>query len=264
MGSAPLESDRLVRLVYVDEAGISKRERFLVVLAVIVCADTQLIAVERHLDGMVTRWIPPEFQDDFVFHATELFNGGGKVFNRDNPAWSLDKRLEVADDLAGIPERFRLTLVEAWIDKSIFPVSPDARAHYDSLTDGKKAVMAHTTAFLGCVATVDQWMRTNASNEVCLMIVEDNNEARSTLRGAQAYYQDQRITSVMDEERRKIFALRKIKEDPLFQKKRKSSVLQVADFCAYVFKKHLMGDRRYDRFLDPMRARFYQGPPPLS
>jgi hypothetical protein len=28
----------------------------------------------------------------------------------------------------------------------------------------------------------------------------------------------------------------------------------VADFCAYVFKRFLMGDRRYERFFDPFRS----------
>jgi hypothetical protein len=47
------------------------------------------------------------------------------------------------------------------------------------------------------------------------------------------------------------FPLRKIKEDQLFQAKRQSHPLIVADFCAYVWKKALMKDARYKRFLLP-------------
>jgi hypothetical protein len=41
----------------------------------------------------------------------------------------------------------------------------------------------------------------------------------------------------------------------LFQPKRQSSALIVADFCAYVLKKSLMKDSRYDRFLEPIREK---------
>jgi hypothetical protein len=52
----------------------------------------------------------------------------------------------------------------------------------------------------------------------------------------------------------KYFPLRKIKHRPLFEAKAPSSALQVADFCAYVFKRRLMQDRRYDRFFEPIHA----------
>jgi 2'-5' RNA ligase len=84
MGGGPLCGDRIVRLVYADEAGLAnpKHEPHLVVASVIVDADRKLIAVQRHLDRLVERHIPPEHQSDFVFHATELFNGGGKVLQK--------------------------------------------------------------------------------------------------------------------------------------------------------------------------------------
>jgi hypothetical protein len=98
-----------VRLVYVDEAGISdkRQEPFLVVAAAIVDADKQLVALERHLDKIVARYIPPQHHDNFVFHASHLFNGGGKIFTRNNPDWPLPKRLAIADELAAIPAKFQ-------------------------------------------------------------------------------------------------------------------------------------------------------------
>jgi hypothetical protein len=62
------------------------------VAGVIIDADKQLVALERHLDKIVARHIPDTHRDNFVFHATHLFNGGGKVFTRNNPEWSLEKR----------------------------------------------------------------------------------------------------------------------------------------------------------------------------
>jgi hypothetical protein len=67
-----------VRLVYMDEAGISKaaEEPFTVVAGVVVHADHQLNCVESALERILIRHIPERVRDGFVFHATELFNGG--------------------------------------------------------------------------------------------------------------------------------------------------------------------------------------------
>jgi hypothetical protein len=91
-----------------DEAGISHpdHEPWVVVGGVIVDADKKLIAVDRHLDALVKRHIPEDHRAGFVFHATELFNGGGKVVKRNDPEWPLDRRLEIADSLAAVAKKF--------------------------------------------------------------------------------------------------------------------------------------------------------------
>jgi hypothetical protein len=44
-------------------------------------------------------------------------------------------------------------------------------------------------------------------------------------------------------------------EDRSFQPKRPSSVLQMSDFCTYVFKRILIGDMaKYGRFYGAMRS----------
>ena len=61
------------------------------------------------------------------------------------------------------------------------------------------------------------------------------------------------------------FPYRKIKEDPLFQPKRSTSVLVLADFCAYVVKRIVMNndDPIYSRFYDAFRKRMivFEGGP---
>lgn len=242
-----------MRLVYVDEAGISKDEPILVVCAVIVHADNQLVTVERHLSRLVSRVIPAEHQESFIFHATELFSGGGKVFKRRDPEWPLERRLEIADALAAVPKRFHLPIIGSWADKAGFATVPAYRDSWNALDERKRATFAHGGVFMMCSAKIDQWMREQARNEVCLLVVEDNNEARSVLRWFHRVRQDKSVAASFGSAR-----IGRIKEDPLFQQKRPSSVLQLADFCAYVLKRSLLGDRRYDRFVDPMRAQFYR------
>jgi hypothetical protein len=96
-------------------------------------------------------------------------------------------------------------------------------------------------------------MRRLAPDEICMMIVEDNDRARALIRDTIKEHQSSEIAALLDDDARKHFPFTKIKEDPLFQPKRRTSALQIADFCAYVFKRILMGDARYERVFDPIR-----------
>jgi hypothetical protein len=261
LGGGRLQGQRIVRLVYEDEAGISAKEPYLVVAAVIVDADKQLIALERHLDKLVDRWIPESSRKDFIFHATDLFNGtnrgSGKPFERDHPDWPIEKRLEIADALAAIPKKFRLPLTTGWVEKSTFPATEPGITHWATRSVKERIVITHAAAFLACSLKIELWMRRNAPSEVCMLIVEDNDQSRSVLRETHNFHQQRNVADLLSMDARRYFPLRKIKEDPLFQTKRKSSVLQLADFCGYVAKKYLMGDERYDRFFNPMRDQFF-------
>ena len=74
------------------------------------------------------------------------------------------------------------------------------------------------------------------------------------------HYQQQEAVKTLDAEARKVFPFRRIKHDPLFEPKKRSSILQLADFWAYVAKRIAMNpeDRRYRRFYDPMHAQYWQ------
>lgn len=87
-----------------DEAGIGSPtdEPISIVAAVIVHGDQQLAKVRNSLKRLADMYIPPEQREGFVFHAEELFNGGGKAFNRQN-GLPLPKRLEIAREIAAIP-----------------------------------------------------------------------------------------------------------------------------------------------------------------
>jgi hypothetical protein len=65
----------------------------------------------------------------------------------------------------------------------------------------------------------------------------------------------------LDEEARRFFPFRRIKHDPLFEPKKRSSILQLADFGAYVAKRIAMDLRTVvtRRFYDPMHAQYWQG-----
>ena len=249
-----------MRLVYFDEAGISKAEEepFVVVAGVLVHGDGVLNGVKAHLERLMARHIPAHYHDGFVFHAKELFNGGGKVFKRlkrdehGPPEFPLERRLQIADDLAAVPKKFNLPIAIGFVERAKFPRTFELP---DDWTEAQITVAAHVSTYMSAAMVAEHWMRQNASNENCLMVVEDNDQARKSIRDLQAHHQDKRIELTLNEKERQHFPLRKIQEDPLFQPKRQSNPLVLADFCAYVFKRVLMRDSKYERFFDPFRPK---------
>lgn len=252
-----LDGGKVVRLAYMDEAGISnpKEEPFLTFAAVIVHADSKLNGIENHLERLIYRHIPARLREGFVFHATEIFSCG-KTLRKQKPEfigpweWPLERRLKIADDLAAMIKKFDLPIAMGFVERAKF------RADFDlppEMTAFEENVAAQASTFLNAAMVTEHWMRKNASNENCILIVENNKQTQETIRLVQKHHQDKNLDQLLDEQSLRHFPLRKIKQSPLFEPKSPTSPLVLADFCAYVFKRILMGDRRYDRFFNPIR-----------
>jgi hypothetical protein len=236
-----------MRLVYIDEAGLSnpKHEPILVVAGVVIDADKQLVAIERHLDKLMHRYIPPQHHDGFVFSAKDIFNGDNKVFRRDDPAWPLRKRLEIADDLAAIPAKFKLPICIGMYNRLENSMNVDV-------------VGQHALAFMGCAMNAEHWMRRSSPNEVCMIVAENNDSAKRLISDSQRYHQDPKLRETLEAREKLHFPLRKIKEDPLFQPKRQSHPLIIADFCAYAIKRAAMNKPHAGRFFIPFKDQIVQ------
>jgi hypothetical protein len=252
LGGGDIYGDKLVRLVYVDEAGISdtSQEPFAVVAGVVVDVDKKLVQLRSELDRIVAKHIPEQQCDGFVLHATEIFNGG-KVMDRTK--WPMERRLAVADDLAKLPRKMQLPLVFGWVDKAKFVGTVDGGS-----TKREQNTDAHLVSYLRCAWQADRWLRDKTENEHCIMVVENHDEAKGLIRESQAAFQNAGKMALTSAERQH-FPFRRIQEEPLFQAKRPSSVLQLADFCAFIFKRFLMdpsGDYAR-RFWAPMRGLAY-------
>lgn len=252
LGGGELIGEKLVRLVYVDEAGIGnpKQEPWLVVGAALVDADKKLVQLRAELDKIVERLVPAKGRDGFVIHAKELFHGGKQV-PRNDPEWPLPLRMDIVEAVCKLPRKLQLPICFGFVRREGFP---STFTPYPPLSAREAARDAHVVAYMRCAMQVDLWMRDNTQNEHCMMIVEDNEEARTLMRETQAYYQDKTLVGLTPIEK-KLLPLRRIQEYPLFQQKRPSSALQLADVCAYVFKRYLMNpdDQRNARFWEPMQ-----------
>jgi hypothetical protein len=235
-------------------------EPYLVVAGVIIHGDRQLRLVRKRLDELVDNHIPAEFRDGFVFHATEVFNGGGPgtVFDRKRPgyekSWPWERRFAIAHDICQIIQVFELPLALGMIERAKFP---QTFKFADKTPRRKELAVQQGCAFMGCAMEVDLWMRSHTEDEHCMMIVEDNDNARGMIRDFQREHQNPKLVESLSEKERQYFPFRTIIEDPCFQAKRKSSALQISDFCAYVTKRLVRGelsDKRYLRLWGNFRG----------
>jgi hypothetical protein len=219
-----------VRLVYIDEAGISNpaQEPFLVVAGHIVHADHTLNGVENQLERIVERYIPVEYRQEYVLSAKHLFNGGDKVFDRRK--WPLESRLKIADEIMGMPRKFSLPIALGFVERASFPRTFELP---EGMPEKEKTIAAHVSAFMTCAMVVEHWMRERTKNENCLLIVENNDQAKKMMADVQRHHQNRWLA--VDEKESRHFPLRKIREDPLFQPKRPTSALILADFITKKF-----------------------------
>lgn len=251
LGGGELDGDRLVRIVYLDEAGTSSRaqEPYLVVGGVIVHGDHQLEKLEEELESIVERHVPIQYRDGLVLHTSDIYGGNGKVFDkRTHPEWTPEKRMAILADLAKLPEKLNLWITFGYIKKETFPA--------EELLPGVDATAAaHLCAFVVCAIEIEHWMRQNAHKEHCLMIIEDTPRAKQLIKNTQRQYQDRKLIESWGEEFKDFIQLKKIKEDPAFQGKRPSHPLVLADFVSFVMKRVLMNDSWIYPYYAPWRAR---------
>jgi len=249
-----------MRLVYLDESGIAQRQQepVLVVAGVIVEADSQVKAVEQHLLSLIEKHIPDQARGGFSFHAADIF-GGSKFYKRTE--WPLDRRLAIADDLASIPRTYDLPIVYAVLRKEKFDGMLDKEA-LQHLPKINMSVLQHASAFVTCGMKIETWMRANAENERCMLVVENNEEAKSFISSLQADYQNPKVIDILDDDvARSCFPYEKIMHTPLFENKSSNTILQVADFCAFVLKRKAMQDQDYGAFFSTLEPCFVNNYP---
>lgn len=251
----PLEGTSLTRFAYLDETGTANpaHEPYLVVAGVIVHADQHITALERKLEKLADRYIPNAFREGFYFHAKDLFPGVGRVFGKNGPLNDYSKRMEIALELAAIPKKLGLQIPFGVSKRSEWP-----RSDLPELTPKQQKLGPHMASYINCVMDVEMWMRENASNEVALIVVEDNTEVKQILKEAQNAMRKVPSEKLASDREKKYFPFRKVKTSPLFETKEDSIALQMADFVAYVIKRRVMGDAKINpsfEKLSPMIAR---------
>ena len=242
-GGGPPLGSKVVRFIYVDEAGTSQNNPHTVVAGAVVHGDDQLIPLEEHLDGLVEKHIPKEDREGFVFHMTDLWHGS-RYFDRRK--WAREKRLEIIKDIASIPRHFEMPILFG------MAVRAESVKRYPQLNGNPAttSLFCHSIAFMGCTFVAEHLMREVHPNEVAQLIAENHDDAKRYIQDAHAIFRNP-----VEIKRRGIddryLPLERIRNNVLFSEKAECKPLQLADACAFIIRMHLRGD-------EPMIDPYYQ------
>lgn len=247
-----LLGDRLVRVVYLDEAGTGGKaqEPYIVVAGVIVHGDHQLQKLRASLAEIMEKHIPEADRESLVIHAKDLYAGNG-YFDKDRkPQWDVKARVAVMDDLAALPKRLNLWVCWSMVKAAEIPIE-QLRADEGNRSFNTLAVAA---AYVSCLVDVNRWFKKNAKREHCFVVVEDNQEAKSFIKEVHKRHQNAKLMAQIGDDE-ELFPLSHVQEDPNFQEKRVAHPLVLADFVAFVIKRRLMKDQKINRFFAPLGER---------
>lgn len=252
----PLLGQQLVRITYLDEAGVSNQheEPYLVVAGIIIEPDRSYTRVEAYLRELREQYFPdgeglPDealaYGRPFIFHAKDVWHGSG-AFPREK--WPLQKRMKIFNDLSKIPRDFNLPIVWGAIDRNKHWESENFKTRRDA---DKRA---HGLAFFLAARRVDQWMREQAPTEFTLLFAEDRAEVKQYIDTAHAIYTD-RETYTWDHS--DAFHSLHIIEPVSFVRKAQSPILQIADHCAFIIKRKLQGCKYVRPYYSNIRPKLW-------
>lgn len=234
-GGGPLCGTRLVRFIYLDEAGVSEHEPITVVAGLVVHADSQLNQLEQAVTDVIARHVPEEHRHSFILHATDLFSSAKKFAHL---GWDLQKRLEVLDDVLRIPGAMKLPIAVGYVRHR-----PEAQYSI--------AINRHMVAMAIALERVEDFLRSHHEDEIAIAISEDTPSSRRWLRALQngmrgGSFQLPTQTG----------AIKKIKDALHFAQKDESPALQVVDACAFTFARWLKQAPHHQRQISTLTGKF--------
>lgn len=253
-GGGPLNGSRRVRVVYMDEAGISKKEPWVVVAGVVVHGDTQWKPLERELDRIVQEEIPEPMQDGFILHATDLFHGSGATPRGEE--WPQARRWGILDRIVALPKQFKLPLVFGCIERAKFPKRPETLAETAEFSPDDAAFAAFHVAFGVCTLGAERWMRDNTEDEIAQLIAENNDRVKRAAKGSHAFFRNRgqlEQSGILELDNADVLPFERVIGTVHFALKREDRLLQVADACAFFMQRKLRNALGSDRFFTPLQ-----------
>jgi hypothetical protein len=232
-----LWGNKVMRFVYMDEAGTSEREPVTVVVALIVNADEQLMFAEAAVSEVLGA-VPEHFRKGFVFHATDVWND-----EKYRQSWMMSDRLALLHAMMALPRRLKIPITLSIIRRNSPPVDKMMNLGL-SLAQSQ-----HVQAFISCVAHADRFIRHHADlREVGSVVAEDVPEMRKFLKLAPKVARQMPMTlpSIILTEAEKAqgyttqqtdIRVTRIRNSVHFVGKGDDPILQLADACAFGFRR---------------------------
>ena len=232
-----------MRYIYIDEAGTSANEPVSVVAGIIVHADLQWRLLEQKLTDALSL-VPDRYKTNFVFHAKEIW--GSQKYRG---GWPMKDRLDLLHAVMSIPRQTYVPITMAIVRRSApeikdFPI-PMSKSDYQ-----------HCQAFAIAIAGSDDYMREYThQNEVATVVAEDVPEKRrllsltvNILRSSVLDLSAPGMLRMTRAEQRMgrtwqspITAVTRVVDEVHFSPKGNSPLLQIADACAFAFRRYFAG-----------------------
>ncbi|KAF0181010.1 MAG: DUF3800 domain-containing protein [Hyphomonadaceae bacterium] len=256
-GGGELAGDCLVRFIYLDESGVGsiEREPVFVVAGVIVHADRQWKEIEDRLAVLADRHVPKAHRPDFVFHATELFSGGGTF---DRQSWSKESRWAILEDILKIPSEMGLPVVWAATARRPMVVLADMGNRLKRGVTLDPLEMAHSLSVMACAHEAHGWMEEHAEiDELAQIVAEDTTQRRAAIKKMfNEIRSDQfrnEYVSFFPQDADRGKPLQRIVNSVQFSEKRESAPLQLADACAFAIRRYLSHAQGSAHFFDLLK-----------
>lgn len=234
---------RPVRIAYLDESGISARDEFTVVAAVIFHGD-RWPAVRQGLSDLADLCVPSGQREGFIFHAKELYHGG-RHFPRDQ--FPDETRRAILESILHIPEDNEMLVTYGCVDKKIYADHPGLPK-----SERERSIFYHSVAFAQACLSIEMTMREYFPAECVQLVVEDNGDSRKMIRDVFKNLQIDDKERILADGAVNILPLRHLIDVPNFAAKTDSSPLQIADAVAFALRRHLEGRDDAPRFYDPI------------
>ncbi len=230
----------LMRFVYVDEAGISAKEPVTVVVGLVVQADDQWNSATSALSRLLLT-VPEPLRNGFTSHATSVWNSQDY-----REAWSLEARREFLLAMMALPRRQRLPIALAVIRRTAASVEPGRMPL-------RREQFQHVMAFGMCIEQADDYVRRFCGEqEVATVIAEDVPEVKAWIAKLVTGTRDkggwivkpehQRPTKAQIESgdlpKERFTGIKRVIDTVHFVGKREAPLLQVADACAFGFRRY--------------------------
>ena len=139
--------------------------------------------------------------------------------------------------------KYELVHIFGWCDKDQLSRSFD----FSIYSKKEQTAQLHNYVFLQCASLVDLWVKYHAPGEKCFLALEDNGGTRKHIKSLHQSAQSPPEGIAAIESSSPLFEF--VVEDPLFMEKRSPHPLELADFAAYIWRKKLEGNDKYERFI---------------
>jgi hypothetical protein len=240
-----------MRMICLDESGISTNDPCAVVAGVIMHPGKQVKALDDYLRSMVEDYVPPELREGFTFHATEIYSGKKRF---DKERWPMELRWKVLDELVSIPKKFDMPIVMGFVPKG------KLRRDYASFEQRDIDLAAHAISFTIALVAANMYMqRRGDPDEMASVTVENSDHARTLIRTTHDFIRNPAQVAQLPDEVAMYLPLDRIIDAVTFAPKA-SSALQVADAVAFAIMRRLRRGRECERFYDPLEPNIIARP----